>query len=109
MCGARADGSREAAGAGESVSVVAECADAYPGATARERGAACVAGIVPRVGDYDYEGGAVYRDSVSALGGDEGVADETNGESAGEWVGGGCAGECGRGGSCGGDDAVGCA
>ncbi len=58
---------------------------------------------------YCYEGGAFYGDSVSAVGGVEGVAATDDGEG-GRW-GGGERGvwECEWGGGGGGDDAVGCA
>lgn len=108
MCGQSADGSREAKGTSVPGTQLHGSVEADRGTKGGSWGQRGVEGDVQGVGSYGYEGSAVYGDTVSAVGGDEGV------EEWSEGVGGDHSGrkcsiwERGRGGGSVVDDASGC-
>lgn len=108
MCGQSADGGCETKGTGAAGTQFHGSVEADIEAKGGNWGERGVEGDVQRMGDYGHEGSAVYGDRVSAVGGNEGVEEKSEGVGADHrsrkrsiW-------EHGRGGGSVVDDAAGC-
>lgn len=108
MRGQSADGGCEAKGTGAAGIQLIGSVEADIGTKGGVWGARGVEGDVPRMGNYGYEGSAVYSNTVSPVGGNEGVEEKSQGVGGNHGNGKCDIWEYGRGGGSVVDDAAGC-
>lgn len=108
MCGQSADGGCEAKGTGVTGIQLHGSVEADNGTKGGGGGERGVERDVQRMGDYGYEGSAVYGDTVSAVGGDEDVEEKSQGVGGNHGSRKRSLWERGRGGGSVVDDAAGC-